>query len=334
MAGMKKKMKPKANIDMSNQLLDAAFSDFIREKDADNLVEETLNSYKVSYKKFCEFYEEYQQKENEDDIYTGNIAVGQFTDWKIVMHNEGLAEATINHHLGCMRAFMYWCMADERKYIEPFKIRLIRVQEKMPKDYDLDEIEKLLRKPNNKAKFTEWRSWAASSFVIGTGARIGTLVEIQLKDIDFKERTVRYQHTKNKNLQRANMPPKLVKTLREYINTCFPDDYEPEDYLFCNISGEKLSKASLRAGYVQYTKSRGVPKTNIHGLRHSFAREWYLNGGDLVQLSKILGHSTLAMSEHYMNVYADMAKDRFDQFNPLENIANKGRGKTRRKVKL
>ena len=33
-----------------------------------------------------------------------------------------------------------------------------------------------------------------------------------------------------------------------------------------------------------------------------------------------VGHSTLAMSEHYMNVYADMAKDRFVEFNPLDNI--------------
>ena len=72
-------------------------------------------------------------------------------------------------------------------------------------------------------------------------------------------------------------------------------------------------------------------KTNIHGLRHTFARMWYENGGDVVQLSKILGHSTLAMSEHYMNAYANMARERFEQFNPLDNLARKGTKKTVRR---
>ena len=106
---------------------------------------------------------------------------------------------------------------------------------------------------------------------------------------------------------------------------------EEDDYLFCNVSGEQLSKASLAQGYRQYTRDRGVNKSNIHGLRHTFAREWFLNGGDVVQLSKILGHSTLAMSEHYMNIYADMARDRFVQYNPLDNIARSGAKKTVRR---
>ena len=56
-----------------------------------------------------------------------------------------------------------------------------------------------------------------------------------------------------------------------------------------------------------------------------------MNGGDVVQLSKILGHSTLAMSVHYMNIYADMARDRFVQYNPLDNIARSGAKKTVRR---
>ena len=101
---------------------------------------------------------------------------------------------------------------------------------------------------------------------------------------------------------------------------------EEDDYLFCNVSGEQLSKASLAQGYRQYTRDRGVNKSNIHGLRHTFAREWFLNGGDVVQLSKILGHSSLAMSEHYMNIYADSARDRFNECNPLERLT-RGNGR-------
>lgn len=37
-----------------------------------------------------------------------------------------------------------------KKYIDPFKIRLIKVQEEMPKDYTVDEIKALLKNPERK----------------------------------------------------------------------------------------------------------------------------------------------------------------------------------------
>ncbi len=324
MAGPRKRIKPKLSRDeVNNQYLKPLFEEFIEERKALGRVEETLQSYRTTYKKFMEYFGERAEE-------TGNIVSSMFIEWTNAMRDEELRPATINHNLGDMRAFMYWCMDEERQYIEPFRIKLIKVQEEMPKDYTVEEVKALLKKPDKKAKFTEWRTWAICCFVVGTGARLGTLVDIRMKDIDLMNGKVFYQHTKNKKLQTANLPPQLVKSLTDYINMWRYDVVE-DDYLFCNVSGEALSKASLTQAYRQYTKKRGVDKTNIHGLRHTFAREWFLNGGDVVQLSKILGHSTLAMSEHYMNIYADMARDRFVEYNPLENITRSGARKTVRR---
>ena len=91
-------------------------------------------------------------------------------------------------------------MDEERQYIDRFKIRLVRVQDEMPKDYTLEEVKALLKKPDSKEKkISVWRSWAVSCFVVGTGARLGTLVDIRMKDLDFQNGKVFYQHTKNKN---------------------------------------------------------------------------------------------------------------------------------------
>ena len=316
MAGTKKRVTRNKDADINNQYLNALFNEFIEERKALGRVEDTLKSYKATYKKFCEYFGEEAEE-------AGNIVGSMFIEWTNAMRDEGLKAATINHNLSDMRAFMYWCMDESRQYIPHFKIKLIKVQEEMPKDYTVEEVKALLKKPERKAKFTEWRTWAICCFVVGTGARLGTLVEIRMRDIDLKNGKVFYQHTKNKKLQTANISPQLVKSLNDYINL-WRYNAEEDDYLFCNVSGEQLSKASLAQGYRQYTTNRGVSKTNIHGLRHTFAREWFLNGGDVVQLSKILGHSTLAMSEHYMNIYADTARDRFVQYNPLENIAKSG----------
>lgn len=309
---------------VNNQYLISVFKEFIEEKKALGRVAETLHSYETTFKKFEKYF-------GDKADYTGNIYGSMFIEWTNAMKDEGLKAATINHNLGDMRVFMYWCMDESRKYIdEQFKIRLVKVQEEMPKDYTPEEIKALLKRPDNKAKFTTWRSWAICCFVIGTSARLGTIIEIRLKDINLQKGVVHYQHTKNKKVQNANMSPQLVKSLSDYINM-WRYDAEMDDYLFCNVSGEQLSKPSLTQGYSEYTKSRGVQKTNIHGLRHTFARMWFENGGDIIQLSKILGHSTLAMSEHYMNVYATSARDRFIQYNPLEHMMRSGTKKTVKK---
>ena len=54
-----------------------------------------------------------------------------------------------------------------------------------------------------------------------------------------------------------------------------------------------------------------------HALRHTFASHFMMNGGDILQLKEILGHSTLTMTLRY----AHLAPDALDQallFNPLK----------------
>ena len=301
----------------------AAFNMFIAEKEALGLTKDTTKSYQVTFDKFMDLFEEKAER-------VGDITSSLFIDWTNAMRNDGLAAATINHHLGSIRPFIYWCMEDIRQYVPYFKIRLVKRQEEPPKDYTIEEVNLLLNKPDRNAKFTEWRSWAIACFIIGTGARVGTMVEIQMQDIDLKEGKVFYRHTKNKKVQTANMPPKLVKSLTDYINI-WRHDAQQDDYLFCTLGNEKIGRHSIKSAFSAYTRGRGVDKTSLHGLRHTFAREWYLNGGDVVQLSKVLGHSTIHMSERYMNVYADSARDKFVQCNPLENIS-KARGNARKTV--
>ena len=304
--------------EVNNQYTDSLFHEFIVERKAIGREEKTLDGYARSYKKFMNYFGDRAEE-------TGDIVGSMFVEWINAMRDEGLRTASINSNLANMRAFLYWCMEDERKYIEPFKIKLIREQETRPKDYNLEDVEKLIKRPDRKEKnFTMWRSWAMSCFVIGTGARVGTMAEIQMRDINLKAATVEYSHTKNKQAQKANLPPQLVKCLNDYIEM-WRYDAEPQDYLFCNADGEKATTGALRQGYMRYTKSRGVNQGNIHGLRHTFAREWILNDGSIVQLSRILGHKSIIMSDHYANIYATMAKDKFIEHNPLENLARNTR---------
>ena len=43
----------------------------------------------------------------------------------------------------------------------------------------------------------------------------------------------------------------------------------------------------------------GIQNFRFHDLRHTFASCYMMNGGDLYELAKILGHSSIRMTERY-----------------------------------
>lgn len=97
-----------------------------------------------------------------------------------------------------------------------------------------------------------------------------------------------------------------------------------DDYLFCNSYGNKGNIRSYQDMLAVYNHRRGVEKTSAHLYRHTFAKKWILNGGDIFRLQKILGHSDLSVVKEYVQMFGrDLAID-FDKYNPLDRTASNG----------
>ena len=95
--------------------------------------------------------------------------------------------------------------------------------------------------------------------------------------------------------------------------------------MFRNIYGQQLVKTTCYRMLAVYNKNRGVETTGIHRFRHTFAKQWILNGGSVVSLSKILGHSNLNITQNYLNLLVtDLAKQ-VDEVNLLDKFAAKKR---------
>lgn len=56
-----------------------------------------------------------------------------------------------------------------------------------------------------------------------------------------------------------------------------------------------------------------------HVMRHSFASHYIINGGNLLNLQKILGHSNILITMKYAHLSPDYLKDVLDK-NPLNNL--------------
>ena len=72
--------------------------------------------------------------------------------------------------------------------------------------YTTAELARLLHKPSID-NFTEYRNWVVINFLLSTGARLGSIVEIKLKDIDTDENYIILNKIKNKKCDVVSKNP-------------------------------------------------------------------------------------------------------------------------------
>ena len=295
---------------------------FLAEKKADGRAEKTLISYRDSFKKFLSCFG--------GDTKIDTIDNGTIIHYKNYLDKgETLHLASKNHYLRDLRSFIKWCQEDG--YIaERIEVKLIKGQEEPIETYTDEELEKLLAPPDKKAGFVEWRTWTIVNWILAEGSRIETIVNIRIGDIHFGRDEILIREQKNKKATTLPLAKALKNVLRTYIKKCRSNATD-NSWLFCNIEDEKLTTKALQSSLYDYNRKRGVNRTSAHALRHTFAKQYILNGGEAFRLQKILGHSQLEMTRHYVNLFGvDLKKD-YDDVVPLNTLA-KPRGRKKQKV--
>ena len=115
----------------------------------------------------------------------------------------------------------------------------------------------------------------------------------------------------------------LQSILIEYLR--YRQHKSDDEYLFTNIFGEQLTKSTCYHRLYNYNKDRGVETTGLHRYRHTFAKQWILNGGNVVSLSKLLGHSSLDITQNYINLLVSDVSKQVEEIGMLDKF--KGRQK-------
>ena len=272
-----------------------AIEHFMRKCTSKNLSHKTLGVYKQRLKTFQVFLD--------DDIYLiSSITIDTVDDYILYLKETGTRnDVTVVSHLRDLRVFLYFFM-DEGQ-LSQFKIKLPKVDKKLKETYSDEELKLLLKKPNLKTcDFSEYKIWTLTNYLIATGSRISSVLNIKINDLDFDNALIKVSVTKNRKAQMIPMSATLATVLQEYLVYRMG---EPADYLFCNTVGGKAEIRTYQDMIAKYNKKRGVIKTSAHLYRHTFAKMWILNGGDIFRLQKILGHSDLSMVREYVNMYSN-----------------------------
>lgn len=283
--------------------------DYLLDCKARNLREGTLKHYTDVMKQLYKYIPE--------DTPIIDINADTFKQFIIEMRERpDINSQSLNTYSRDLKTLMYFFMRQE--YIPTVKLNVPKVDKTPIETYSDSELQRLLKKPNLKqCSFTEYKMWVVTNFLLSTGVRQKSLLNIKIRDLDFDSEFINITHTKNRKALIIPMNSDIKKILQEYLRH---RGGELDDYLFCNIFGKQLAKSTMIHTLLEYNRARGVERAGTHRYRHTFAKKWVLMNGNLVTLQKILGHSSLQMTQNYINLLvSDMKKD-VEEFNILREF--------------
>lgn len=202
----------------------------------------------------------------------------------------GLSPKTANNRLGYLKA-VYNQLHEMGviDYPSPIKLRPIKLQEKTLSYLTLDQIEELLAALDSRPLSPH--PPMVARICLATGARWG---EAQALTPDrINQGSIVFANTKSKRVRTVPIAPALLNQLVQHWKRHGP---------FTNCMNGFRKALEL----VSFKLPRGQAS---HVLRHTFASHFIMNGGNIVTLQKILGHSSLTMTLRYAHLSPDHLAD-------------------------
>jgi integrase len=153
---------------------------------------------------------------------------------------------------------------------------------------------KMYRQEHRTINQTFYRLRLIVLIALTTGMRIAEIFALIWSDILYREELIAVRSMlKGGKMRYVPMPSELAAEIRRFPAII------GEDRLFPPKRGAKGERQRVEGSFETILELAGIREFRFHDLRHTFASWYMMNGGDLYELAKILGHSNIKMTERY-----------------------------------
>jgi integrase/recombinase XerC/integrase/recombinase XerD len=207
---------------------------------------------------------------------------------------ENLTRISVRTYMRHIRVFINYCY-EEGFIIEPIKVRLPKAEKPALEILTDNEAERLLNL--FKDDILEKRNKAIVVLMLDCGLRLSEVSRIKAEDINFEDEYIKVMG-KGRRSRIAPIGSVTSQALQSYI------DARPKGggRLFLSIRGTPLTPQGIIQMFNRLKKQADIPRLHAHLLRHSFATNYLIQGGDVYALSRILGHSEIKVTEKYIHI--------------------------------
>lgn len=218
-----------------------------------------------------------------------------------LMFEQKLSRTTVANILSVIKSFYSFMAQNEYIVVDPAKgVNAIKIDKKAPVYLTQQEVRDLIETA------VDPRDRLVVKMLYATGVRVSELVNIRKSDIDFDRNTIKV-FGKGAKERVVLIPEAMSEVLRAFCKPLSNDDK------LINLTTRTVQRdihtLAARAGITKHVTP--------HKLRHSFATHMLQNGGNVVAIQKLLGHTSLNTTQIYTHYNVDDLKEMYAHTHPM-----------------
>lgn len=228
-----------------------------------------------------------------------DIQTKHITDFMLSL--EGKSNKTINKLLDRLHSIMEFAIAEYKIPIQnPLKlVKKLKLDNARERFLSKEECERLLeaaKKHDNKEVYYFF------VLAFSTGARLNSIRNIKLEDIDFANNTIKIQDFKNNSRYTAFLTPLAKQVLQTHTeNIIFKTPERTITRAMQRILNELFNK--------ELDSNDRKHRVVIHTTRHTFASHLAIKGTPIQIIQKLLNHKDIQMTMRYAHLLPSSGKE-------------------------
>jgi len=249
-----------------------------------------------------------------------NVTYGEIRSWIVSLINQGNSARTVNRKLSVLRSYYKFLVNNEIIQVSPVKEhKALKMASKVSLPFSKQEVLDVLEGDFYPDNYLGVLQKTLLSLFYFTGIRRIELIELKCSHVDIEQGMMKVLGKRNKERLiplLSKMSAQLLLLLKRQEEELIPRE---ADLFFVSSKGKKLTEAFVYQTVKKYfnevtTKSKKSP----HVLRHSFASHLLDQGAGINSIKELLGHSSIAATQHYTHGSIATIKSVYKKAHPRE----------------
>jgi integrase/recombinase XerD len=251
---------------------------------------------------------------------------------RVPMSGSTYAVETVRGHIRVWKAFFSWCLQEGLIKINPADTRFKapRPEEKVKATFTEEQIYKMLAVFDTSEPLG-FRNYVILVLLLDTGMRLSELESLQFKDV---HETYVKVYGKGRKEREIGISPETSDLIWKYTSQYRIPKDESVGALFLSRYGTGVTDSTIKWIVGRVKQETGLTHIQVspHVFRHTFAKMYLANGGDIFKLSRELGHSSVQVTELYLKDFGSAeARKEHTSRSPLAHLNLKKQHNKKRK---
>jgi site-specific recombinase XerD len=233
--------------------------------------------------------------------------------------SRGLAPATIHVKATALRVFFRWLHRRGAILLDPAAALRLRERPRAIGFIPSPAQVRALLDACDLDTYRGLRDRAILELLYGSGLRLGEVRNLQIADVDLASRTALIRNAKGKKDRMVPLTEAAAEAVRRYLEQARPPSEQATLFASPNTGGRFEPTSWRNRALRTLLADAGLPRTLLpHRLRHACAVHLLERGASVRQIQKLLGHSSIASTEHYLALGVESLRAAIEKAHPAE----------------